>query len=58
MDERSKARNDLLETPAPDQAAMLVKIELLAVILDEVSSEDAENIAAVRNDARRLLARA
>lgn len=57
VDERSNARNDLLDTPAPDQAAMLVKIELLAAILDEVSSEDAESIAAVRNDARRLLAR-
>ena len=55
VDAMDDARHALLIMPAPDPAALLEKIELLALIMDEAGVEDAERMAAVRTDARRLL---
>lgn len=55
LDECDAARSALLNMPAPDQAALLEKIDLLAQILDEACAEDKDRMAAVRADAHRLL---
>lgn len=54
-DKRANARNRLLNTPAPDVGAMLIKLDLLASIMAESDSEDAAHVATVRDEARRLM---
>jgi hypothetical protein len=49
------ARKTLFATPAPDAAAMLLKLELLTSYLTECCADDREHVAAIRDDARRLL---
>lgn len=56
VDERADARQAVIDTAAPDPAAMLFKMELVSEIMRECGAEDAESVAAIRNDARRLLA--
>jgi hypothetical protein len=56
-DRRWKARTALLDTPAPDQAAMIAKLELLAEIMLESDEQDAKHVALIRDDAKRLLGR-
>lgn len=53
--DRSKARDALFATPAPDNAAMLFKIELLSNMMCEAEVEDADRLKAICTDARRLL---
>ena len=55
VDEREDARHALLDLPAPDHAALLEKIDLLAFIMHEAAVEDAERMEAVKVDAHRLL---
>lgn len=55
VDEQGAARRAMLGTPAPDGEAMLYKIEVLAAQLLEADSEDADDLAAIRADARRML---
>lgn len=55
VDEQAEARKLLIETPAPDNEALLYKIEMLAAYLTECASEDADRLNAVSADARRLL---
>jgi len=57
-DLRCAAQDKLLTTPAPDADAMLYKLDLLSSVMAEHQSEDAESVAAIRDDARRLLGRA
>ena len=54
-DAQHDAREALLYLPAPDHAALLEKIDLLALIMQEMAVEDAERMAAVKADAHRLL---
>lgn len=54
VDRRWKAQNAVLRTKAPDQEAMLFKLELLAGIMD--GEQDQQRVIAIRDDARRLLA--
>lgn len=56
-DARWNARDALLATPAPDQDALLFKVELLSDIMRECATEDANRIGLISADARRLLAR-
>lgn len=58
VDKRWQALNDLLTTPAPDEQAVLFKLERLTVEMTSAAVEDAERVEAVRNDARRLFGRA
>lgn len=53
-DKRWNARDKLLTTPAPDPDAMLFKLELLAADMAEAAADDAERVAAIRDDAKRL----
>lgn len=55
FDEVTAARTALIKTDAPDTAALLFKIELLATYLEDVESEDAEPGCNLRRDAQRLL---
>lgn len=55
-DNRWEARDALLKTPAPDAEAMLFKLDILAADMAEACVEDAERVACLRADARRLLA--
>lgn len=52
------ARVALLKAEAPDNAALLFKIEVLADFLAETESEDTEPMTDIRADARRLLSHA
>ena len=55
LDAFSAARDKLIEnTPAPDAAAILYKLELLAVAMTEADEGDALLVTALRDDARRL----
>jgi hypothetical protein len=54
-DKRADAQTKLLETPAPDSAAMLHKLELLAQVMTESDEQDAPAVRAIRDDCRRLL---
>jgi hypothetical protein len=47
-------RRALLATPAPDSAAMLRKLDLLAAYMTEGDDEQAGGVAAIRDDAHRL----
>lgn len=53
-----EARRTLLATPAPDTAALLFKLEMLAMDMREAAVEDAESVEAIHDDAKRLLGRA
>lgn len=55
VDERSRAQEAVLATPAPDSDALLFKIELLSAMMTEAAAEDAHRLDAVHADARRLL---
>ena len=55
VDAMDDARHALLIMPAPNHAALLEKIDLLADVMDEAGVEDAERMAALRTDAHRLL---
>jgi hypothetical protein len=48
-------RKMLLGTPAPDTQALLFKLDVLASLMAECDSEDAEPVALIRDDTRRLL---
>lgn len=52
---REAAREFVLTLPAPDEAALLRKLELLTVWLDEYDNEDKGRVNAVVSDARRIL---
>lgn len=54
-DNRWEARDALLKTPAPDAEAILFKLDILAADMAEACVEDAERVACLRDDARRLL---
>lgn len=56
VDARHKAREALLNTPAPDGAAIAVKLDVLAAIME--GDQNYEYVAPIRADARRLLGRA
>jgi hypothetical protein len=53
--EREVARNALFNSPAPDHAALLEKIDLLASMMSEAEVDDAEHMSTIKADARRLL---
>lgn len=55
VDERSRAQEVVIATPAPDDDALLFKIELLSAMMTEAAAEDADRLGAVHADARRLL---
>ena len=57
-DKRTAATSKLLATPAPDTSAMIFKLELLAVIMREHLADDADEIEAIRDDAKRLFGEA
>jgi hypothetical protein len=50
-----RARARLFALPAPDNEALIFKVELLSSILDELEEEDATSLGMVVADARRLL---
>jgi hypothetical protein len=50
----SEARDKFLATPAPNPAALGVKLDTLTDYLTECHSEDLHRVAALRDDARRL----
>lgn len=56
VDKQSEARRVLFDTPAPDNTALLYKIEVLAGFLTEAASEDADSLNAIHADARLILA--
>lgn len=58
VDKRWTAFNELLTTPAPDEQALVFKLERLAAEMTTGDADDAERVEAIRNDARRLLGRA
>jgi hypothetical protein len=49
-----EARGKLYDTPAPDAAAVVLKLSILAAEMKEADAEDAENVEAIRADAERL----
>ncbi|MFP5328861.1 MAG: hypothetical protein ACLGHC_01820 [Alphaproteobacteria bacterium] len=58
VDKRHGTREALLACPAPDAEAILFKLELLAADMAEADTDDAERVAAIRDDAKRLFGRA
>lgn len=56
VDRRHEAREALLRTPAPDGAAVLAKLNLLAVIME--GEQDSKYVEAIRSDASRLFGEA
>ncbi|MCH8617164.1 hypothetical protein LZ016_13785 [Sphingomonas sp. SM33] len=55
VDRRADAFRAVIDTPAPDNEALLYKLELLATLLEGFHSEDAPTLDKIRLDARRLL---
>ena len=56
VDKREEAREALLNTPAPDGAAVLAKLNLLADMME--GEQNSEHVEAIRDDASRLLGEA
>lgn len=54
-DKLAEARNTLLATPAPDIAAMVMKLNVLASLMLESREDDAGTVQLLCNDAHRLL---
>lgn len=55
LSRRNEAMGDLLETPAPDNAAIRMKAELLLSGMKEADADGADHFEAVVLDLRRLL---